>query len=159
MSERKLRQTAPGEPKPALTRLKELGAAERATVMSILRTNRYEEARALLAERVGFECSKGALSRFFAWQAKQEAMREAQDIVGQAERFMQRERPEWTEEKVREVAGTFFMMRAMGNRDASEFLKFARLGVLEKHEELESRKLDFHRKKFEHQGNFVKRET
>ncbi|HEY2081407.1 MAG TPA: hypothetical protein VGI88_01385 [Verrucomicrobiae bacterium] len=149
MMERKLRQPAPGQPKPALTQLKELDAEERSAVMDILRTNTYGHARELVAERVGFRCSKGALCRFFSWQAKQQAAQESQDILGQVERFMRQQHPEWTEEKLREMGNMFFVVQSMKDRDTKGFISLTRLGILDQHRQLESQKLDLYLKKFE----------
>jgi len=153
MLEHKLRQPAPGQPKPALTRLKELGAEERAAVMQILRENTYQHAQKIISARLGFECRKGTLFRFFSWQAKQDAIRQSEDMLAQAERFMQQQRPDWTEEQMRELAATFFIMHALENRDSGQFVKVARLGILEKHHHLESRKLDLHLEKYAQVGS------
>jgi hypothetical protein len=152
MSERKLRQPAPGQPKPALTRLKELGPEERAAVMRILRANTYQAARKAVSVLVGFECGKGALSRFFCWEAKREAIRESKEISGQVHRFLREYRPEYTEEKVREVAGMYFMMRTLENLDSNEFVKLARVGILDKHHEIETQRLDLQMRKLAHAG-------
>jgi hypothetical protein len=155
MNERKLRQPAPGRPKPALTRLKELGPDKREAVMRILRANTYEAARKAVSVLVGFACGKGALSRFFCWEAQREAIRESKDMAGQVQRFLRQYRPEFSEEKVREVAGTYFMLRTLEKRDAGEFVKLARVGILDKHHEIEEQRLDLQLRKLAHAGGFL----
>jgi hypothetical protein len=153
MLEYKLRQPSPGQTKPPLTRLKELPAVKRAEVMAILRARTYDQARPAVEALVGFGCSTGALCRFFSWQAKQDEARASEDMVGQVTRFIREHRSDWTEDKVREVASTFFMMHAMKNRDSRDFVRVARLGLQGEHNQLDERKLDFNLEKLRHLQN------
>src|SRR5689334_8614665 len=97
---RKIKQPAPGQPKPPLTRLKELPVAERTRVNEILRAHTYEQAQPLIQQLLGCGCSRSVLNRFFQWQQIEEAMEISEDTLTQAVAFLQASYPDWTEEKM-----------------------------------------------------------
>jgi hypothetical protein len=129
MPERKIKQPPAGEPKPPLTKLKELSRDERARVMGILRANTYVRARPLVEAAVGFSCPVEALGRFFRWQAQITQDEEVDDVAGEVERFLRERHPDWSEEKLEELGGMYFMMKALGDGDSREFLRAAKLGL------------------------------
>ena len=143
MREQKFRQPSPGKPKPALTRLKELPAEQRARVMEILRANTYKQARPIVEAFAGFACATNPLCQFFSWQAKQDELRASEDMAAQVGRFIREHRTDWSEEKVPEVAGTFFIMQAINNKDVGEFVRVARVGLQDGQKQLNERRLNF----------------
>ena len=80
-------------------------------------------------------------------------MRAAEDMAAQVGRFIREHRTDWSEEKVREVAGTFFIMHALKNKDAGEFVRVARVGLQDGHKQLEERKLNFQWEKLKAMGS------
>jgi hypothetical protein len=131
MKQRKLRQVSEG-PKPALTRLKELPAEDRAKLMLVLRENTYDKAEPVFENTVGFHCSRQVLSKFFAWQGSQEELENSNDLIAQYEEFCRKQNPDWKPERVRDNAIAFFMMQTTGNKDREGFVEIASLDLKER---------------------------
>jgi hypothetical protein len=132
MKKRKLRQPSNGKAKPPLTRLKELPSAERAKLMEVLRANTYAQAEAQFESLVGFACSVGVLSQFFQWQSTQEDLETSNDLVEQFEEFCRKQNPDWSLEKVREMAMGFFIAHATAKKDLKGFAQIASLDLEER---------------------------
>jgi hypothetical protein len=143
MIERKLKQPATGQPKPSLTRHKELPPEERAKVMEILRGHTYEQAQPLVKEATGTHCLKGVLWRFFTWQAKEDARKASEDMAAQVDRFIRERHSDWPEEKLREAARTFFILESMKNYDPMSFVNVERARIQGENAQLQERRLDF----------------
>jgi hypothetical protein len=146
---RKLRQPSPGEPKPPLTKLKELPVTQRDSLMDILRDRTYGEASPLVSELVGFPCSAKVLSKFFPWQQSQESLEGAEDLLDQIVAFEKQRHPDWPVEKARALATTFFMRHAMEKRDLKEFATAARLSLQNEEAERNAGRLELQQLKLE----------
>lgn len=127
MSTRKLRQPGPGQKKPALTRLKELPAEDRARLMAVLRENTYTQAAPLCEQLVGFPCSLDVLSKFWQWQGTQEDLETSNDWLDQFEQFTRSQNPDWSADKVREQAIAFFLAQTAGKKDLKGFVQIAQI--------------------------------
>jgi len=145
--QRKLRQPSPGEPKPPLTKLKELSAEERGKVMNILHANTYEQAQPLVEQLVGFHSSIDTLRRFFAWHQTDHAMELTDEAIGQIDNFLRERYPGWSEEKMRETASAFFTIHTMAQRDTRGFACVARLGLESTRDRILADKLKFEKAK------------
>jgi hypothetical protein len=130
MKTRKIKQS--NGPKPPITRLKELPEDERAKLMAILRANTYEAAGPLVENVFGFACSRQVLSKFFQWQTTQEDLDQANDTMAQVEEFIARQNKDWTPEKVRNAAITFFTAQTTSNKDLDGFVTVANLDLNER---------------------------
>jgi hypothetical protein len=146
---RKLRQPSAGQPKPPLTKLKELPAEQRAKVMDLLRSQTYEEAQPGIEQLVGFSCPIYTLTRFHHWQKASEAMEVSAETTEQIGDFLRERYPDWTEEKMRETASAFFTMLAMSRQDTRGFACVARLGLESGRDRILAEKLKFDKAKTE----------
>jgi hypothetical protein len=132
MSKRKINQPPPGQSKPALTKLKELPSADRAKLMEVLRANTYAQAVPLVENLFGFACSADVLFRFFRWQSTQESLENANDLVATFEEFARKQNPDWSPDKVRETAISFFLAHTAQTKDVDSFVSVAHLDLSER---------------------------
>jgi hypothetical protein len=149
MSPSKLRQPVAGQPKPPLTKLKELPSAERGKIMEMLRSHTYRDAEPMVSEAVGFTCTIDVLCRFFSWQGAQEDMVISSDMLRQVMSFTRAHHADWPEEKVREAAASFFTLHTMAKRDVKGFASMARLHLQTERCRIKERKLELEKLKFE----------
>jgi hypothetical protein len=147
--QRKLKQAPSGQTKQPLTLLKELPQIERARIMAILRDHTYEQAQPLVEPILGCPCSVDTLGRFFRWQGTQERLEASDETLGHVAEFIQERYPNWTEEKMRELASTFFTMQAMARGDTRAFASAARLALNSARNQLQERRLEFDKKKLD----------
>src|SRR3954465_10919601 len=122
---RKNRQPTPGQPKPPLTKLKELPPTERDTVMDILHAKSYLEASPVVGELVGFPCSPKVLLRFYHWQETQDSLENSDDLLEQITAFEKESHPDWPPEKARVMATSFFLRHTMQKKDLKAFASMA----------------------------------
>lgn len=149
MSNRKTRQSAKGKSKPGLTKLKELPSADRAKLMEILRAHTIKDSAPLVEKVFGFAYSEEQLSRFYRWQVVQEDLEQANDTMAQVEEFIARQNKDWTPEKVRNAAITFFTAQTTSNKDLEGFVSVTKLVLDREKGEREDRKLTLERERFE----------
>jgi hypothetical protein len=149
MSNRKTRQPAVGDPKPAATRLKELSVELQVKVLELVTNHSYKDAEPLVKSLVGFACSTDVLFRFRKWHEAREAMKLGNERCRQIKEFLQKEMPEATPEKVRELGVMFCTLAALGNGDGKEFVNVSRMQVQSEREQIRARKLNLEERKFQ----------
>ena len=91
------------------------------------RTQGPPEERSLDAIRAwlaadGLRVSRRALSEFFSWYAARQDLQETSDLLETFEEFTRKRNPDWSEDKVRDVAIQFFMAHTVANKDVSKFV-------------------------------------
>src|SRR5580765_6305048 len=117
MSDRKIRQPAAGDPKPASTRLKEVSVELQAKVLELVTNHSYKDAEPLVEALVGFVCSTDVLFRFRKWHEAKEAMKLGDERSRQIMEFLQKEMPDASPEKLRELGVMFCTLVSLGNGD------------------------------------------
>ena len=157
MSTRKLNQTGPGESKPALTRLKELPLETRLQVMDLLETHTYKDARPLVAQLAGIECTVNVLFNFRQWCQTEQELEHDTDLLEQVEVYLKKRKGNWSPERIQKSALGFLMMRSLSKGDPRGFSSIARLWMRREQLELREKKHvldelkfeDYHQRKFD----------
>jgi hypothetical protein len=149
MGNRKIHQVGEGKVKPAMSRLKELPETVQTQVLGILEGRTYQDAEPLVQSLVGFFCSSNILCRFRKWREAREAMKLGDERCRQIKEFLQKEMPEASPEKLRELGVMFCTLASLGNGDAKEFVNVSRMQVQSEREQIRARKLNLEERKFQ----------
>jgi hypothetical protein len=149
MGNQRIHQVGAGKAKPAMTRLKELPETVQTQVLGILEGRTYKAAEPMVINLVGFFCSSNILCRFRKWHEAKEAMKLGDERCQQIKEFLQKEMPEASPEKVRELGVMFCTLVSLGNGDGKEFVNVSRMQVQSEREQIRARKLDLEERKFQ----------
>ncbi|HXS68903.1 MAG TPA: hypothetical protein VN761_08670 [Candidatus Polarisedimenticolia bacterium] len=149
MNTRKMRQTNEDEPKPTLTRLKELPPETHSRIMEILETHTYKDAQPLVAGLAGFECTTNALFKFRQWRQMEEALDHDTELLENVEAYLKNREGKWSPERIQKSALGFLMLQALGKRDAKAFSSVTRLWMRREQLELKEKKLALDELRFE----------
>jgi hypothetical protein len=149
MSDRKIYQVREGKTKPAMSRLKGLPETVQTQVLGILEACTYKDAEPMVETLVGFFCSSNILCRFRQWHEAREAMSLGDERGRQIKEFLQKEMPDASPEKLRELGVMFCTLVSLGNGDAKEFVTVSHMQVQSEREQIRARKLDLEERKFQ----------
>src|SRR6185437_2768595 len=146
--DRKVKQPAEGEDKPAATRLNELPAAIRAQVIEILDGNTYKAAEPLVSGLVGFQCSSDVLYRFRKWMKASKRMEMGRERLSQIASFLKEQMPEASTEEMREMSGIYYTLISLGDGDARTFVDVSRAESQAERERIRQKRLDLDERMF-----------
>lgn len=75
----------------------------------------------------GIKATPRMLSEFLSWYGARQDLQETGDLLETFEEFTRKRNPDWSAEKVRDVAVQFFMAHTAAKRDVNKFVSIATL--------------------------------
>jgi len=111
--------------------LKTLPEDRQAVIADYARTHTLTETRQWLAQD-GFKTSEAALSLWLSWHRRQHALQESNNLVEQFEEFTRTQNPDWTPDKVRDTAISFFLAHTANQQDPEQFATIVKLDQQER---------------------------
>ena len=75
----------------------------------------------------GLKTSARALSEFRSWYSAQQDLKDTSDLLETFEEFTRQTHPDWSAEKVRDMAIQFFMAHTVARKDVGKFVSVAQL--------------------------------